>query len=140
MSQSRTSRSVWKLLTFGLVLALLPTALFTGSAGAQAKSLTVGSKNFPGAVVVSQAYGQALENKGYNITFKDNLGPTEIVYAALKNASLEEYAEVHLGLRRAAAPGRVAAIRRATRDGLPGCGRPPRLHGGGVRHRQAERQ
>ena len=93
MSQPRTSRSVWKLLTFGLVLALLPTALFAGSAGAQAKSLTVGSKNFSGAQVVSQAYGQALEAKGYDISFKDNIGPTEIVYPALKNGDLDAYAD-----------------------------------------------
>jgi osmoprotectant transport system substrate-binding protein len=93
MSQPRTSRSVWKLLTFGLVLALLPTALFAGSAGAQAKSLTVGSKNFSSAIVVSQAYGQALQAKGYDISFKDNIGPTEIVYPALKNGDLDAYAD-----------------------------------------------
>ena len=74
MSKPRTSRSVWKLVTVGLALALLPTALFAGSAGAQAKSLTVGSKDFSGAQVVSQAYGQALEAKGYDINFKDNIG------------------------------------------------------------------
>jgi osmoprotectant transport system substrate-binding protein len=90
---SRTSRSVWKLLTIGLALALLPTALFAGSAGAQAKSLTVGSKNFAGAQVVSQAYGQALEDKGYDITFKDNIGPTEIVYPALQKGDLDAYAD-----------------------------------------------
>jgi osmoprotectant transport system substrate-binding protein len=93
MSQPRTSRSVWKLLTFGLVLTLLPTAVFAGSAGAQAKSLTVGSKNFPGAVVVSQAYGQALEAKGYDISFKDSIGPLEVVYPALKNGDIDAYAD-----------------------------------------------
>jgi osmoprotectant transport system substrate-binding protein len=90
---SRTSRSVWKLVTVGLALALLPTALFAGSAGAQAKSLTVGAKDFAGAQAISQAYSQALEAKGYDIDFKDNLGGTEIVYAALKNGDLDAYAD-----------------------------------------------
>jgi len=90
---SRTSRSVWKLVTVGLALALLPTALFAGTADAQAKSLTVGAKDFAGAQAISQAYSQALEAKRYDIDFKDNLGGTEIVYAALKNGDLDAYAD-----------------------------------------------
>ncbi len=90
---SRTSRSVWKLLTFGLAVALLPTALFAGNAGAQTKSLTVGSKDFSGAQALSQAYGQALEAKGYDISYKENIGATEIVYAALKSGDLDGYAD-----------------------------------------------
>jgi osmoprotectant transport system substrate-binding protein len=93
MSKPRTPRSAWKLVTVALAVALLPTALFAGSAGAQAKTLTVGSKDFSGAQVLSQAYGQALEAKGYDISFKDNIGPTEIVYAALENGDLDAYAD-----------------------------------------------
>jgi osmoprotectant transport system substrate-binding protein len=64
-----------------------------GVASAQSKSLTVGSKDFSGAQAISQAYGQALENKGYDISFKDNLGATEIVYKALENGDLDGYAD-----------------------------------------------
>src|SRR5437588_13071446 len=64
-----------------------------GVASAQSTSLTVGSKDFAGAQAISQAYGQALENKGYDITFKDNLGATEIVYKALDNGDLDGYAD-----------------------------------------------
>ena len=64
-----------------------------GVASAQSKSLTVGSKDFSGAQAISQAYGQALENKGYDISFKDNLGATEIVYEALENGDLDGYAD-----------------------------------------------
>ena len=73
-----------------LVLGVLGAAV---PAGAASTSLTVGSKNFSGAQAVSQAYGQALEAKGYDITFKDNIGPTEVVYAALKNGDLDAYAD-----------------------------------------------
>jgi osmoprotectant transport system substrate-binding protein len=79
-----------------LVIALCVvamSALSVGSAAAQTKELTVGSKDFAGAQALSQAYGQALEDKGYDITFKDNLGPTEIVYVALQNGDLDGYAD-----------------------------------------------
>ena len=92
MKKARFRRRSWALLTAGLLtLAVGVTA--GGVASAQSKSLTVGSKDFSGAQAISQAYGQALENKGYDISFKDNLGATEIVYEALKNGDLDGYAD-----------------------------------------------
>jgi osmoprotectant transport system substrate-binding protein len=81
------------LLTTGLAVFVLTALGFAGPAGAQSKSLTVGSKDFAGAQALSQAYGQALEAKGYDISFKDNLGPTEITYAALENGDIDAYAD-----------------------------------------------
>ena len=72
MIQARFRRRSWALLTAGLLI--LAVTLSAGVASAQSKSLTVGSKNFSGAQAISQAYGQALEDKGYDISFKDNLG------------------------------------------------------------------
>jgi osmoprotectant transport system substrate-binding protein len=86
------SRRTWALLSAGL-LTLVVGLTAGGVASAQTKSLTVGSKDFSGAQAISQAYGQALENKGYDITFKDNLGATEIVYKALQNGDLDGYAD-----------------------------------------------
>ncbi len=80
------------LLVAGL-LTLVMGVTAGGVASAQSKSLTVGSKDFAGAQAISQAYGQALENKGYDITFKDNLGATEIVYKALQSGDLDGYAD-----------------------------------------------
>lgn len=91
MDKARIRRRSWALLTAGLLL--LAVTLSAGVASAQSKSLTVGSKDFAGAQAISQAYGQALENKGYDITFKDNLGATEIVYKALQNGDLDGYAD-----------------------------------------------
>src|SRR5262245_47844801 len=84
-------RRSWALLTAALLV--LAVTLSSGVASAQSKSLTVGSNDFAGAQAISQAYGQALEAKGYDITFKDNLGATEIVYAALENGDLDGYAD-----------------------------------------------
>ncbi len=91
MIQARFRRRSWALLTAGLLI--LAVTLSAGVASAQSKSLTVGSKDFSGAQAISQAYGQALENKGYDISFKDNLGATEIVYKALQNGDLDGYAD-----------------------------------------------
>ncbi len=92
MNKVRFRRRSWALLTAGL-LTLVVGVTAGGVASAQSKSLTVGSKDFSGAQAISQAYGQALENKGYDISFKDNLGATEIVYKALQNGDLDGYAD-----------------------------------------------
>jgi osmoprotectant transport system substrate-binding protein len=92
MNQARFRRRAWALITAG-VLTLVVGLTAGGVASAQSKSLTVGSKDFSGAQAISQAYGQALENKGYDITFKDNLGATEIVYKALQSGDLDGYAD-----------------------------------------------
>src|SRR6476659_4882822 len=91
MIQARFRRRSWALLTAGLLI--LAVTVSAGVASAQSKSLTVGSKDFSGAQAISQAYGQALQNKGDDITFKDNLGATEIVYKALENGDLDGYAD-----------------------------------------------
>src|SRR6476661_10926590 len=92
MNKARFRRRSWALLTAGLLTLAVATTT-GGVAAAQSKSLTVGSKDFAGAQAISQAYGQALENKGYDISFKDNLGATEIVYKALENGDLDGYAD-----------------------------------------------
>jgi osmoprotectant transport system substrate-binding protein len=55
--------------------------------------LTVGAKNFAGARAISQAYAQALENNGYDITFKDNIGASEVIYNLVKNGDIDLYGE-----------------------------------------------
>jgi osmoprotectant transport system substrate-binding protein len=93
MTKARNRRRSWAaVLTVG-VLALVVSMTAADAASAQSKSLTVGSKDFAGAQAISQAYGQALENEGYDISFKENLGATEIVYKALENGDLDGYAD-----------------------------------------------
>src|SRR6185437_12672197 len=91
MQLARTRRA-WAALTFG-ILALAVGVVAGGVASAQSKSLTVGSKNFAGAQAIAEAYAQALEHKGYDISVKDNLGATEIVYKALQDGQLDGYAD-----------------------------------------------
>jgi len=56
-------------------------------------SLKVGAKAFAGARAISEAYAIALQDNGYKISFKDNLGQTEVVYKALQNGDIDLYGE-----------------------------------------------
>lgn len=64
----------------------------SSSTPAATTSVTVGEKNFPGAQVVSQLYGQALAAKGFKVDYKQ-LGPSEQAYAALKSGNIDLYGE-----------------------------------------------
>jgi osmoprotectant transport system substrate-binding protein len=57
------------------------------------QKITVGAKNLSGARAVSEAYALALENNGYNVSFKDNIGATEVIYGLAKNGDIDLYAE-----------------------------------------------
>jgi osmoprotectant transport system substrate-binding protein len=92
----------------GLALGamLIALALFLAACGSSSKSgssssttaapaqtkIVVGQKDFAGAVLLSQLYGQALAAKGFTVSYK-NLGPTEVTYAALKSGDIDLYGE-----------------------------------------------
>jgi osmoprotectant transport system substrate-binding protein len=70
-------------------------AAFTGTAPARAQtaSLAMASKNFAGAQVLSQVYGQALAARGAHVTFADDVGATEVVFPALRAGTYDAYAD-----------------------------------------------
>jgi osmoprotectant transport system substrate-binding protein len=80
----------------GLILVVATAGLSGASpagGGGSKGSLTIGSKNLPGAQVLGQVYGQALAKDGYNMSYKENLGATEVVFAALQNGDIDLYPE-----------------------------------------------
>jgi osmoprotectant transport system substrate-binding protein len=79
-------------LTLVLAIAGPGGANPTGGGGSKG-SLTIGSKNLPGAQVLGQVYGQALQKDKYQISYKENLGATEVVFAALESGDLDLYPE-----------------------------------------------
>ncbi len=102
-SRFRVGRRALATFAFASALAVVLAACGSSSSGkkssgsgatsAPTKTLTVGSKNFGAAQVLSHLYGGALAAKGYKITYKDNLGATEIVYKALQNGDIDLYGE-----------------------------------------------
>jgi osmoprotectant transport system substrate-binding protein len=69
-----------------------PSASSPTSAPAANAKIVVGEKDFPGAQLLSQLYGQALAAKGFKVSYK-NLGATEVTYPALKNGTIDLYGE-----------------------------------------------
>ena len=70
------------------------------SAAAVDKSKTpvkIGSKNFTEQFVLGQLYKQALEAKGYTVTYKENIGSSELIDTALTSGEINFYPE-YLGI------------------------------------------
>ena len=75
-------------LALGLVLS------FSASpANAAIGEVRIGSKNFAGAEVLSQVYGQALAAKGAQVTFLPDVGPTEATFDQLGQGTFDGYGE-----------------------------------------------
>ena len=43
-----------------------------------APTIVIGTKNFPEEYILGELYKQALEAKGFNVSYKENIGSTEI--------------------------------------------------------------
>src|SRR3954470_15427789 len=54
-------------------------------------SLTIAAFNFPESAILANIYGKALQPKGYQVTFKPNLGTREVVEPALLNGEVDAY-------------------------------------------------
>ena len=80
-----------------IALAIAPTVAFAYAGappvGADIGTMRIASKNFAGAEVLSQLYGQALAAKGAQITFQPDVGPTETTFAALAQGTFDAYGE-----------------------------------------------
>jgi osmoprotectant transport system substrate-binding protein len=55
--------------------------------------LTIGTKDFPEEFVLGDLYAQALRAKGYTVSLKSNIGPTETTDEALTSRRIDAYPE-----------------------------------------------
>ena len=62
-----------------------------------ATTVKIGSKNFTEQYVLGQLYKQALEAKGYTVTYKENIGSSELIDTALTSGEINFYPE-YLGI------------------------------------------
>jgi osmoprotectant transport system substrate-binding protein len=63
------------------------------TAAADAPTIVLGSKNFPEQFILGELYKQALEAKGFEVTYKENIGSTELIHTALESGDLNMYPE-----------------------------------------------
>jgi osmoprotectant transport system substrate-binding protein len=72
-------------------VAVLAALAFAGSASAQ--TLKVGSKNFTEQFIVAELYAAALEQAGFKVERKINLGGTLVAHEALRTGGIDLYPE-----------------------------------------------
>ena len=78
-----------------IVIGLLAAA-FTHPARATTATgptVIVGTKNFPEEYILGQLYKQALEQKGFHVSYKENIGSTELMTSALQSGKINFYPE-----------------------------------------------
>ena len=68
-----------------------------GVAGAQKTQakpkLVIGTKNFPEEFILGQLYGQALAAKGFKVTYKNDIGSSEVIDTAITSKQINFYPE-----------------------------------------------
>jgi osmoprotectant transport system substrate-binding protein len=75
------------------VALVLSVAAAAPAAETQATPIIVGAKNFPEQYVLGQLYRQALIAKGFDVQYKENIGSTELIDAALRSGKVTLYPE-----------------------------------------------
>ena len=65
----------------------------TANTANNAKTVTIGSKNFTEEFILGQIYAQALKAAGYNVKTQLNLGSEQIALRALKKGQIDAYPE-----------------------------------------------
>ena len=75
-------------------LSLLGSAALAGCGrGGGTSAIAIGSKNFTEELIVGEIYAQVLEQNGFKVNRKLNLGGTEIAQAALVRGDIDLYPE-----------------------------------------------
>ena len=80
-------------ISFGVAIVL---GVFAGTARPAthaSPTIIVGTKNFPEEFILGELYKQALEAKGFNVSYKENIGSTEIVQTQLTSGKINFYPE-----------------------------------------------
>jgi osmoprotectant transport system substrate-binding protein len=75
------------------VALILGGAAAAPAAESQSTPIIVGAKNFPEQYVLGQLYKQALEAKGFDVQYKENIGSTELIDSALRSGKVTVYPE-----------------------------------------------
>jgi osmoprotectant transport system substrate-binding protein len=75
------------------ILIGLLAAAFARPAQSAGTTIVLGTKNFPEEYVLGQLYKQALEAKGFSVTYKENIGSTELIQTSLTSGKINMYPE-----------------------------------------------
>src|ERR1044071_2073144 len=76
-----------------LAVGLVATAGAARPSPGAAPTIVIGTKNFTEEFILGQLYKQALEAKGFNVSYKENIGSTEVIQTALTSGKINFYPE-----------------------------------------------
>ncbi|MFO7678792.1 MAG: glycine betaine ABC transporter substrate-binding protein [Chloroflexota bacterium] len=76
-----------------LLVLVLSTALLAGCGGGDDKTITVASKDFTEQFILGEMYALLLEDAGYTVNRKMNLGGTPVAHQALLDGEIDVYPE-----------------------------------------------
>ncbi len=94
MIRKHNRRAAKAAFTIALGVALiLGGAAAAPAADSQSTPIIVGAKNVPEQYVLGQLYRQALEAKGFDVQYKENIGSTELIDSALRSGKVTLYPE-----------------------------------------------
>ena len=84
-------------ISFGVAIVIgLAAAVAAGAAQRHAtagSTILLGSKNFPEEDILGQLYKQALQAKGFSVSYKSQIGSTELMQTALTSGKINMYPE-----------------------------------------------
>jgi osmoprotectant transport system substrate-binding protein len=68
-------------------------AVFARPANSAGTTVVIGTKNFPEQFILGQLYKQALQAKGFTVSYKENIGSTELIQTSLTSGKINFYPE-----------------------------------------------
>jgi osmoprotectant transport system substrate-binding protein len=93
--RKHTRRAAKAAFAISLGVAII-IGVFAGSARsapAAGPTIVIGTKNFDEEYVLGELYKQALQAKGFDISYKENIGSTELMQTALTSGKINFYPE-----------------------------------------------
>ena len=81
-------------ISLGVAIVIgLFAAAFARPAQSAGTTVVLGTKNFGEEYILGQLYKQALEAKGFKVTYKENIGSTELIQTSLTTGKINMYPE-----------------------------------------------
>ena len=91
--RSRAAKAAFAIsLGVAIVIGLF-AAVFARPANSAGTTVIIGTKNFPEEFILGQLYKQALEAKGFTVSYKENIGSTELIQTSLTSGKINFYPE-----------------------------------------------
>jgi osmoprotectant transport system substrate-binding protein len=91
--RSRAAKAAFAVsLGVAIVIGLL-AAVVARPAHSAGTTVIVGTKNFPEEFILGQLYKQALQAKGFTVSYKENIGSTELIHTSLTSGKINFYPE-----------------------------------------------